>query len=305
MKNIVLPILGALISAAIGIVLSQFTIGWVGQTITLWGCAALIFFGFVIGMRQTVIEGIVLTAILTGLGYAILKTFPAYLPLFPGSLAGISILMIVIGMIEESKEAPRREAQKRKWKEQQAQEEARWKAREAETEARWQEHRRRTAKLPVLSPMADITECINAFRNYLNRVWHRLPQKLFESNEFGYEHVHTWLHRQFIKIVEKPLGCRLDMHYGDYDWEFDEELPGGEPEQPADLEYQPMEIWVNEKYEFDCLITIRDGVYYVEPPFDYIKVFEDRGPEEARGSTTIPLDQARFELRPASWISQS
>lgn len=302
MKNIVLFILGAIITAIVGIVLTHLTAIWIGQTVAFWGCVALIFVGFVIGTRQTVIEGLVLTAIVASLGYFILKSFPAYLPLFPGSFAGLSILMIVIGTIEESKEAPLREAQERKWKAQREQEKARWRAQEAAAEARWQERRRKIAALPVPSPRADITERINAFRNYLNQVWHRLPQKLFEPNDFDYELVHTWLHRQFVKIVEKPLGCQLDMQYGDYDWEFDEDLPGDEPVETADLEYQPMEIWVNDRYEFDCLMSNRDDVYYVEPPFDYIRVFDDRGPGEARGSEYIPLDQARFELRPASWI---
>ena len=302
MKNIVSSILGTLISAAVGIILSYLAIGWVGQKVTLWGCAALIFFGTVIGLRETVIEGIILTAIVVALGYLILKNFPVYLPVFPGSFAGLSIFMIVVGLIEEAKEAPQREAREREWRAQREQEEARWKAQQAKAEARWQERRRKIAKLPVPSPKADITERINAFRNYLNKVWHRLPQKLFETNEFNYELVHTWLQRQFIKIVEKPLGCKLDMQYGDYDWEFDEDLPGGEPEETADLEYQPMEIWINDRYEFDCLITIRDDVYFVEPPFDYIRVFDDNGPGDTRGSEYIPFDQARFALRPASWI---
>ena len=65
MKNIVIFILGALISAVLGIVLSHLAIGWVGQTVTLWGCAALVFFDSVIGMRHTVIEGIIVTALFT------------------------------------------------------------------------------------------------------------------------------------------------------------------------------------------------------------------------------------------------
>jgi hypothetical protein len=123
-----------------------------------------------------------------------------------------------------------------------------------------------------------VGERLNAFRTYLNRVWHRLPPQLFEPNDANYKLVHTWLQRQFIKIVVKPLGCQIELFYGDYDCEFDEELPGGETWAPETPEYQPMEIWVN------------------------MRVFEETDSEEGTSPSYLPFDQARFELRPASWI---
>jgi hypothetical protein len=140
---------------------------------------------------------------------------------------------------------------------------------------------------------------MNAFRSYLNKVWHRLPPQLFELNDANYELIHTWLQRQFIKIVVKPLGCEIEMQYGEYDCEFDEDLPGGETWTPRTAEYQPMEIWVNEIYSFDSLV---DAQADYKPPFDYIRVFNETDSEEGSTEEYLPFDQARFELRPASWI---
>jgi hypothetical protein len=147
-----------------------------------------------------------------------------------------------------------------------------------------------------------VGERLNAFRTYLNRVWHRLPPQLFEPNDANYKLVHTWLQRQFIKIVVKPLGCQIELFYGDYDCEFDEELPGGETWAPETPEYQPMEIWVNKIYTFDMLVGAHDGWYDNKPPFDYMRVFEETDSEEGTSPSYLPFDQARFELRPASWM---
>ena len=223
---------------------------------------------------------------------------PAFVLYIPGALAGFSIFMIVIDLIVESKEAPQREAQERTEKSQH-EKEAEWRAEREALEAEWQERCKKAATLPVPKPKADVGERMKAFRNYLNRVWHRLPPRLFEPNDANYEFIHTWLQRQFIKIVVKPLGCEIEMQYGEYDCEFDENLPGGETWTPRTPKYKPMEIWVNEIYSFDSLV---DAQADYKPPFDYILVYEA---SELDGSWTtkyIPFNQAQFELRPASWI---
>ena len=299
MKDIVLYILGAIISAIFGIVITYLVVGWVGKDIVLWGCIVLIFFGIVIGIGHTVIEGIVVAAILGAAGYFFMNKIPVLGLYVPGALAGFSIFMIVIGLITAMKEAPQREAQERAWQEQDEKEEAKWKAEQEALEAWWQERRRKAAKLPVPTPRVDIGERMNAFRTYLNQVWHRLPPQLFEPNDANYELIYTWLQRQFVKIVVKPLGCEIEHQYGDYDREFDEDLPGGDTWTPKTPDYKPMEIWVNEIYTFDSLV---DAQADYKPPFDYILVYEA---SELDGSWTtkyIPFNQARFELRPASWI---
>ena len=83
--------------------------------------------------------------------------------------------------------------------------------------------------------------------------------------------IYTWLQRQFVKIVVKPLGCEIEHQYGDYDREFDEDLPGGDTWTPKTPDYKPMEIWVNEIYTFDSLV---DAQADYKPPFDYILVYE-------------------------------
>ena len=118
--------------------------------------------------------------------------------------------------------------------------------------------------------------------------------RLFEPNDANYKLIYTWLQRQFIEIVVKPLGCQIEIHYSEYDCEFDEDLPGGETNAPETPEYQPMEIWVNKKYLFDMLVRQRDGYYVDEPPFDYIMVYEDRGSEEGSTVSYIPFDQAQI-----------
>jgi hypothetical protein len=302
MKDILLFSLGAIISAAFGIVITYLAVGWVGKDIALWGCAVLIFFGVVIGVRHTVIEGIILTAVFAGGGYFVLKKIPVLLPIFPGAFAGFSIFMIVMGLIAEAREAPQREAQERAWKEQEEQNEAKWKAKREADKAEWEIYRRKVAELPIPTPKADIGERLHAFRTYLNKVWHRLPPQLFETNDENYELIYTWLQRQFVKIVGKPLGCRLEMQYGNYDDDFDEDLPGAESVEPTAPEYQPMEIWVNETYMFDMLVGAHDGWYDNKPPFNYISVYEEPGPGGSSERIYIPFDQARIELRPASWI---
>lgn len=264
----------------------------------MWGCIVLIFFGIVIGIGHTVIEGIVVAAILGAGAYFFVNKIPAFVLYIPGTLAGFSIFMIVVGVIAASKEAPHREALERTQKSQH-EKEAEWRAEREAREAEWQMRCKKVTTLPVPTPKADVGERLNAFRTYLNRVWHRLPPQLFELNDANYELVYTWLQRQFIKIVVKPLGCQIDMQYGEYDCEFDEDLPGGETWAPETPEYQPMEIWVNDIYEFGSLVDTQADY---KPPFDYILVYEA---SELDGSWTtkyIPFDQARFELRPASWI---
>jgi hypothetical protein len=301
MKDILLFSLGAIISAAFGVAITHLVVGWVGKDIVLWGCIVLIFFGVVIGIGHTVIEGIVVAAILGAGGYFFLNKIPAFVLYFPGALAGFSIFMIVIGLIAESKEAPLREAQERAQKTQH-EKEAEWRAEREAAEAEWESYRRKLATLPVPTPKADIGERLNAFREYLNRVWHKLPPQLFEPNDEDYKLIYTWLQRQFDKIVEKPLACRLEMQYGDYDCDFDEDLPGGESVEQAEPEYQPMEIWVNEIYTFDMLVGAHDDWSEYKPPFDYIRVFKETGSEEGITAEYLPFDQTRFELRPASWI---
>jgi hypothetical protein len=113
MKNIVLFILGAIISTAFGVAITYLAVGWVGKDIVLWGCIVLIFFGIVIGIGHTVIEGIVIAAILGAGGYFFVNKIPTFVLYVPGALAGFSIFMIVVGLIAVSKEAPEREAQAR------------------------------------------------------------------------------------------------------------------------------------------------------------------------------------------------
>jgi hypothetical protein len=104
--------------------------------------------------------------------------------------------------------------------------------------------------------------------------------------------------------VEKPLGCRLEVQYGEYGCDFDEDLPGAKSEKPAEPEYQPMEIWVNETYMFDMLVGAHEGWYDNKPPFDSIKVYKETDSEEGMTASYLPFDQARFELRPAAWIPE-
>jgi len=304
MKDIILFSLGAIFSIAFGMAITHLAVGWVGKDIVLWGCVVLIFFGIVIGIGHTVIEGIVIAAILGAGGYFFVNKIPAFVLYVPGALAGFSIFMIVIGLIAASQEAPQREARERAQKSQH-EKEAEWRAEREAAEARWEAYRRKLATLPVPTPRADVGERLNAFRTYLNRVWHRLPPQLFEPNDANYKLIHTWLQRQFIKIVEKPLGCQIEMQYGDYDCEFDEDLPGEAISAPEEPEYQPMEIWVNDIYTFDSLVAAHDGWYKTKPPFDYMRVFEETDSAEGSTAEYIPFAKARFELRPASWIPTS
>ncbi len=282
--------------AALGVAVAYFTSGWVGYKGILWGGAVFVFFGMAFGLRHSALEGIVATGIYTGVGYIILKEIPKILPIYGGAWAGCSLFLIVIGVLAESEEAPQREAaEQRALEEQRARDEAAYSKQEADR----QEYRRKVASLPVATPKADIHECLKTFRTYLNRVWSRLPPYLFTPNDDNYELIHTWLQRQFNRIVEKPLGCRIIFSYGEYDADYNDDLPEKETPNPEMSQYQPMQIWVNGEYEFYCLVSVRDGWHYVEPPFDHVLVFEDESPDNPRGERYIPFDQARFELRPA------
>jgi hypothetical protein len=56
---------------------------------------------------------------------------------------------------------------------------------------------------------------------------------------------------------------------------------------------------------FDCLVSVHDGWHYTEPPFDYVLINEAVDPETPMKKRYILFNQARFELRPASWIGTS
>jgi hypothetical protein len=298
---VIVSILGVMTLSGLGVAVAYLTSGRVGYEVTLWGSAAFVFFGMAFGLRHSVMEGIVGVGVYTAVGYLILKTIPEILPIFGGACAGLSLFILVIGVIGESEEAPQRDAEQRVLEEQRTRDEALLSNQEAD----WLEYRKHVATLPVATPKAGIGECLEVFRTYLNRVWSQLPPELFEPKDYGYELIHTWLQRQFERIVEKPLGCGIDRFYGEYDMEYDDDLPEKERPKRETPKCQPMEIWVNEKYEFDCLVSIRDGWHYTQPPFDYVLVYEDVGPDIPGKERYIPFDQARFELRPASWISKS
>ena len=53
---------------------------------------------------------------------------------------------------------------------------------------------------------------------------------------------------------------------------------------------------------FDMLVGAHDGWSEYKPPFDYMRVFKETGSEEGITAEYLPFDQARFELRPASWV---
>ena len=298
---VLLKMLSALVLSGACVTVAYLSSGWVGLQITLWGSAVLVPFGVVYGIGHTVIEGIVVAGLYTVVGYFILKMMPQILPIYCGVLVSTSIYGIITGVRTEIEEAPQREAERLATEEQRARDETARHNREAE----WQAYRKHIATLPVASPKADIKECLEDFRTYLNQAWPQLPPDLFEPIDYGYELIHTWLQRQFERYVVKPLGCPYASFYGEYDSDYDDELPSMEPVNQQKPQYQPMEIWVNENYDFDCLVSVRDGWHYTEPPFDHVMVQEDMGPDASSRDRYIPFDQARFELRPAWWISES
>jgi K+-sensing histidine kinase KdpD len=151
MKDTILFILGTIISAAFGVAITHLAIGWVGKDIVLWGCIVLIFFGIVIGIGHTVIEGIVVATILGACAYFFVDKISAFVLYVPGALAGFSIFMIVTGLIAASKEAPQREAREREQKSQH-EKEAEWRAERERLEKEWQERRKKAATLPIPTP---------------------------------------------------------------------------------------------------------------------------------------------------------
>ena len=70
------------------------------------------------------------------------------------------------------------------------------------------------------------------------------------------------------------------------------------------MQYRPMEILVNGKYELHSLVSVDDDGHYTEPPFDHVLIYEPGDPERTPRRRYIPFDQARFELRPVSWITK-
>jgi hypothetical protein len=74
----------------------------------LWGSAVFVFLGIVVGIRHSALEGIVSTGVYAAAGYMILNTIPQFLPIFGGAFVGISLCGIVIGVLAELEEAPRR-----------------------------------------------------------------------------------------------------------------------------------------------------------------------------------------------------
>jgi hypothetical protein len=276
-------ILIALVLAALGVAATYMTSGWIGYKVTLWGSAVFVFLGIIIGIRHSALEAIVGTGMYTGAGYMILKTIPELFPIYTGVFVGMSLFSLVMGIGAGLEEAPQRETQQR--------------------EVGWEAYREHLATLPVATPTANIRECLGAFQTHLNRVWSQLPPDLFEPHDESYELIHTWLQRQFERFVEKPLGCPIARPYGEYEMGYEDYLPEQETPKPEDPKYQPMDIWVNGKYEFDCLVSVRDGRPYMEPPFDYVRVYQYVGPDVPKNERYIAFDQASFELRPASWIS--
>ena len=275
-------ILLSLVSALLGFAIVYWISGWIGYQWTLWGCAVIVFFVFVIGIGETIIDGLVPTAVITILNYIAMKVKPELLPIIAGVLVGLFIGGIVLARFEAN-EDDRKQAKKQQ---------------------EWQEYCRYIETLPVAKPKADICRCLQAFRSYLNQVWSRLPSELFERHDNYYQPIHTWLQRQFVRIMEKRLGCPLQIRYGEYDQDYDDHWPEKKSTEPKSLQYRPMEIWVNGKYEFHSLVSVDDDGHYTEPPFDHVLIFDTGNPERVPRRRYIPFDQARFELRPVSWITK-
>ncbi len=96
---------------------------------------------------------------------------------------------------------------------------------------------------------------------------------------------------------------QISHSYGDWDADYAEELPWDEePIVRKKPESKPMEIWVNGKYGFCNLISLRDGWHYVEPPFDHVLVDDYDEAGQSPRERYIPLSQAHFELRPISTL---
>jgi len=151
----------------------------------------------------------------------------------------------------------------------------------------------------------DIRNFLQAFRTYLNQVWPRLPPELFERHGNYHQPIHTWLQKQFIRIMEKRLGCPLQIRYGEYDRDFDVNLSAEEKSvEPKLPQYRPMEIWANGKYEFHSLVSVDDDGHYTRPPFDHVLIFLPGNRDVTLERKCIPFDQARFELRPVNWITK-
>ena len=159
-------ILIGLVLAALGAGLAWLGSEWIGQAWVLWVSAVLVFLGIVIGIRHPFFEGVVFAGVYVGAGYAILKIVPQILPVFCGATAGFSFFGIILGTLAWHEKAPQREAEERAQEHEIAREKEEIRKREAE----WQEYERKVASLPVPTPKADIRECLEAFRTYLNRV---------------------------------------------------------------------------------------------------------------------------------------
>ena len=213
-------------------------------------------------------------------------------------MVGWGLWLVISGLWAEFEEAPLREQRYRAAEEQRLCDKEERRRREKERQA----YDAYIASLPVAVPKADVKECIEKFRSYLNSVWTDLPSNLFEPNEEeGYKLIHTWLQRQFDKWVEEPLGCQISHSYGDWDAEYQDDLPwDGEPIVRQKPVTRPMEIRVNGEYNFRNLVSMRDGWHYVEPPFDHVLVNDYNIPGQSPRERYVPLIQADFELRPIS-----
>lgn len=275
-------ILVSLISAVFCFAIVYWISGWIGYQWTLWGCAVFVFFTFVIGIGETLIDGLVPAVVITILNYIIMKVKPELMPIIGGALVGLFIGGMIFAMFQMFEE-DRRQARKQQ---------------------EWQEYCRYVEALPIANPKADIRKCLQAFRADLNRVWSQLPPELFERHNNYYQLIHTWLQKQFIRFMEKRLGCPLQICYGEYDSDFDVTWSKDKSTEPKLPQYRPMEIWVNEQFQFHSLVSVEDGGHYTVPPFDHVLIFLPGDRDDTLERKCIPFDQARFELRPVDWITK-
>ena len=275
-------ILVSVACAVPGFMIAYWIFKSIGYQWTFWVCAVFVLL-YTARLGHTVIEGLVVAAIWALLSYGIMKLKPEFLPIMNAALLGGAIIGGSVYSLFEVYHEERRQAREQR---------------------EWQAYRDYVESLPITKPKADIRKCMQAFRTQLNRVWSQLPPELFELHDNYYQLIHTWLQRQFIRFMEKRLECPLQIHYGEYDRDYDAKWPEEKSAESKLPRYCPMEIWVNEKYEFHSLVSVEDGEHYTLPPFDHVLIFTPGYRYHEIKRQCIPFDQAHFELRPIKRIAK-
>ena len=152
--------------------------------------------------------------------------------------------------------------------------------------------------------MKPLDELIEIFRALLNSFW--MKMQVFATDVEGESMLNDWKQANWELIVESNLFQEEDLHLEPYgegaDYYGDssriirpEALPTHavccqSESEVTDLLTGNMVVFPREGFPIECFVTLRDGWYYEEPPFDCVLII--KGKEQL----VVRIEDVNFEL---------